>query len=161
MWPQATRTTTFHNWLNAPADADLPLITNLAAFFWRTWLDVRAAFPDLYGQHRIDALFWIVGHAAQEYELEDDYIVPLRQSLVEWATRPAMDDPAALEDVCVPTLTNLVAYIHQRRPDLQAAFPDLYRRHRMDMLLWTMVHAPAEYPLGAAAITLLRQQFMA
>ncbi len=235
MWPEATRTTAFHEWLNAPADANLPLITNLAAFIWQTRLDVRAAFPDLYDQHRIDALFWIVGHAAQEYELEDEYIAPLRQSLVAWAARPDIHDPAShadtppltnlatyfysqrpdlqaafpdlygwhrldvllwtattapqeyhLDDAYVaplhrslvewaarplmndsaerngvPALTNLVAYMYQRRPDLQAAFPDLYGRHRMDMLLWTIVNAPREYSFGADAVGPLRQQFMA
>jgi hypothetical protein len=159
MWPEATRTSAFHKWLNAPADANLPLVTNLAAFIWQTRLDVRAAFPDLYGQDRIDALFWIVAHAAQEYELEDEYIAPLHRSLVAWAAQPDAHDTALHADL--PLITNLAACFYNQRPDLQAAFPDLYGQHRLDVLMWTVTTAPQEYHLDAAYVAPLRQSLAA
>jgi hypothetical protein len=167
-WPDiASAPTTFHAWLNAPANADpytpaaAPMITNIAAHIHRTRTDVSAVFPDLYGQHRVDFVLWLIEHAARDYHLDDAYIAPLRLSLADWATRPDANDPVQAPaggagHATAPILTNLAAYVYSRRPDLRAAFPDPYGRHRIDLALWLIEHAPHDYHLDDACVAPLR-----
>lgn len=145
----------------------MPILSNLATYIYHQRPDLHAAFPDLYGQHRIDVVRWFIGQAALEYNVEQACIAPLRQAFVEWATRPDAEDPARRatgesdDHAGVPILTNLAAYVHHSRPDLRAAFPDPYGRHRIDYLLWLVEHASHEYQLDDACIAPLRRQFLA
>ncbi|MEP7071570.1 MAG: sulfotransferase domain-containing protein [Verrucomicrobiota bacterium] len=62
-----------------------------------------------------------------------------------WLNAAAESDPYSGRQI--PVVTNVGAYLHQGRPDLQRAFPDLYRRHRAAFSHWFVLHASVEYPL--------------
>jgi hypothetical protein len=174
-WPDIANTRAlgaFHTWLNTASDADphapaTPIVTNVAAYLHRTRTDVGAAFPDLYGQDRVDFVLWLLAHGSRDYDLDAVYVAPLRQSFVAWATQPDANDPARRASGAaaswdgVPVLTNLAAYVYQRRPDLRTAFPDLYGRNRLDVVLWMIEHAAGEYQLDQACTAPLRQEFLA
>lgn len=179
-WPDiagASAPTAFHTWLNQPADADpfapnaTPLITNLAAFIYGMRTHLRADFPDLYGRDRAEVAFWFIEHAAREYQLDQAYVAPLRQSFLEWATLewatqldaedPALQASGADHRADVPILTNLARYVYQRRPALRAVFYDLYGEHRIEVIRWFLEHAEPDYHFDPAYIAPLRQAFAA
>jgi hypothetical protein len=150
---------------DSASHASVPILTNLATYLYQRQPDLRAAFPDLYGQHRIDFIRWLIAHAAQEYNIDDACVEPLRLGFFDWATRVDLNDPAAHTgddaDTCasVPILTNLATYLYQRRPDLRAAFPDLYDLHRIDLVRWVVEHAAHEHGIDPACVEPLRLAF--
>jgi hypothetical protein len=174
-WPDiagARLPSTFHSWLNQPADMDphapaaIPIISNLVAQIYRLRPHLRADFPDPYGRDRVDFAFWFIENASHEYQLEDAYIAPLRDSFMEWATvdwatQPDPNDPAYDTRDHLPALTNLIAYVYRQRPDLRAVFPDLYGTNRIDVVLWFIQHAAVEYHFDDAYIAPLRQRLQA
>jgi hypothetical protein len=147
--------------------ADVLDLSNLAVHFYLRHPDLQAAFPDLYGLHRVDFARWFIEHAARECGVEQACLEPLRRQFLAWTTRPDARDPAQTTNgeengrTNLPVLTNFAAYAHRSRPDLRAAFPDLYGRHRIDVLLWLVEHASREYQLDDACIAPLRRQFLA
>jgi hypothetical protein len=170
-WPDiatAGAPTSFHAWLNAAAETDLPAsaavpaITNLAAHIHRARTDVRAAFPEPYGQHqhRIDYLLWLMREGAAEYQLDDAQVAPLRDSFAAWAARADAAD-AAQRAAGTPLLTNLAAYVYARRADVQAAFPEPYGRHRLDYLLWFARHAAQQYHVDESCVAPVRESLAA
>jgi hypothetical protein len=151
---------------SAEPAANLPVLTNLAMFLYRDRPDLQAAFPDVYGQHRLDVIYWLIGAARGEYRLDDTWLVPVQQAFVTWAIRPDAGDPAgssnrAQPHADLPVLTNLARFVYQRRPDLRVTFPDLYGPHRVDFLLWLIEHAAGEYQFADACVAPLRQEFLA
>jgi hypothetical protein len=174
-WPDvhtAAMPTSFHIWLAAPADAGphphdgLPRLTNFAAHMHASRLDLQVTFHDLYGQHRLPYLFWLLEKGADEYQLDDTLVGPVRATLTAWATRPAPDDPAgqapgAESGASLPVLTNLAMFLYRERPDLQAAFPDVYGQHRLDIVYWLIGKARDEYRIEDAWVAPLRRAFMA
>lgn len=141
----------FFAWLKAPSgrdlnrNKDLPAITNLASYIHRTRFDLQKAFPDPYGQNRIDYLSWFLGHAQSECKFDRAFIEPIRKSFIEWANQSA---PADLyREGKWPVITNIAAYIYNIRPDLQQAFPDIYGQNRLDYAGWLTVHGRLEHSL--------------
>jgi hypothetical protein len=170
-WPEvatAAMPTAFHRWLAAPADVDselhdgLPHLTNFAAQMHASRLDLQVTFHDLYAQHRLPYLFWLLEKGVDEYQLDDTLVGPVRQILTTWATRPDPHDPACHDPVGgSPALTNLAMFLYQQRPDLQASFPDIYGQHRLDLVYWLIGKALEEYRLDQAWVAPTRQAFEA
>jgi hypothetical protein len=75
-----------------------------------------------------------------------------------WLTDRAAKDPAGQG---VPTITNLMAYFHRQRADLQKLYPDPYGEHRIGYLLWYLRNAATEYDLDAALIEPVQQALLA
>jgi hypothetical protein len=144
------------------AAADVPVLTNLALYLYRQRPDLQAAFPDVYGQHRLEIVFWLIGAAIAEHRLDPAWVAPLRRAFTEWAARPAAADPARQRagGAGLPILTNLAMFVYQQRPDLRAAFPDVYGRHRLDFILWLIDHAAPEYQLDDDSVAPLREGFL-
>jgi len=166
--PRWIRTTRRIRWRAPQAErADVPGLTYLARYIYRRRPNLRAIFPDVYGQHRIEYMRWFLGHAASEYSLDQACIAPLRQAFTAWATRPSAQDPARHPKLFgsrgsqagLPVLTNLAVYIYDRRADLHTIYPDLYGQHRIDIVRWMIAHAVTEFNIEPAWIEPLRQAF--
>ena len=66
-------------------------------------------------------------------------------SFFRWLNSPADEDPSG-EDT-IPCITNLAAFIYKQRPDLQAAFPDIYGSTRLGYAGWFLRYAGYRYQL--------------
>lgn len=88
-WPSITSTApaSFFSWLNAPAVADplrdraVPLITELAHYLHSIRPDVRALYPDPFGERRMEFGNWFAYYATVEYGLDDVFTLPVIQSV--------------------------------------------------------------------------------
>jgi hypothetical protein len=66
-------------------------------------------------------------------------------SFFNWLNAPAEEDVSGRETI--PLITNLAAFIHKRRPDLQAEFPDIFDLNRLGYAGWFLRYAASEYRL--------------
>lgn len=67
----------------------------------------------------------------------------LREKFYLWLNAAAEDDPCRGQ--VTPIITNLGAYIYEKRPDLRKAFPDLYGRDRAGFSNWFVEYVPLEH----------------
>jgi sulfotransferase family protein len=61
----------------------------------------------------------------------------------QWANAAADDDPAE----AIPRMTNLAVFVYKQRPDLQAAFPDIFDLNRLGYAAWFLRYAGHRYEL--------------
>ena len=78
-------------------------------------------------------------------------------SFYAWMCARAEADPQSRGSL--PIVTNLAAYIHRQRPDLQAHFPDLYGQSRVDYVLWFSRAAGQVYQLDEVFLEPARLSF--
>ena len=72
-------------------------------------------------------------------------------SFFAWLNSPADEDPLGKD--AVPWITNLAAFVHKQRPDLQAAFPDIYDQNRLGYAGWFLRYAAYRYDLEQSFLT--------
>jgi hypothetical protein len=53
----------------------------------------------------------------------------------------------------VPRITNLAAFVHKQRPDLQTAFPDMFNLNRLGYASWFLRYASHRYQLDRSFLT--------
>ncbi len=68
-----------------------------------------------------------------------------------WANAAAEEDVFGAE--AVPRITNLAAFIHRQRPDLQTAFPDMFDLNRLGYAGWFLRYAGHRYQLDRSFLT--------
>ena len=68
-----------------------------------------------------------------------------------WANAAAEEDSFGAE--AVPRITNLAAFIHKQRPDLQTAFPDIFDLNRLGYAGWFLRYAGHRYQLDRSFLT--------
>jgi len=68
-----------------------------------------------------------------------------------WANAAAEEDVLGAE--AVPRITNLAAFIHKQRPDLQTAFPDIFDLNRLGYAGWFLRYAGHRYQLDRSFLT--------
>jgi hypothetical protein len=68
-----------------------------------------------------------------------------------WANEAAEEDVLGTETV--PRITNLAAFVHQQRPDLQTAFPDIFHSNRLSYASWFLRYAAHRYQLDRSFLT--------
>jgi Sulfotransferase domain len=68
-----------------------------------------------------------------------------------WANASVEEDPFVRE--AVPRITNLAAFIHKQRPDLQTAFPDIFDLNRLGYASWFLRYAAQRYQLDRSFLT--------
>jgi hypothetical protein len=145
----ATLEDSFFAWLNAPADRDpkrqdpVSSITNLAHYIYCTRQDLQRLFPDLFGKDQGAYMIWFIRNAASKYNLDQVFTVSVQRGLVVWSEMLADKDRS--KTGAMPVLTNLAMAIYRMRPDLQAAFPDVFERDRTRFARWFVEYAQAEY----------------
>ena len=66
--------------------------------------------------------------------------------LLSWANAPA-DTDSNQGRTAIPLISNLAAFIHRLRPDLQSAFPDIFAAHRVGYAIWFLRYAEYSYQL--------------
>ena len=79
----------FFEWLNQEAGQSVDdglLLSNLAMEIYRQRVDLQQAFPDLLGAHRRPYIEWFIHSAAQQHQLDQALIEPLRRSLANAET---------------------------------------------------------------------------
>jgi hypothetical protein len=75
-------------------------------------------------------------------------------SFWHWLLSP--NDQAALNlDLPPSSYSNVMAFVHRMRPDLQDAFPDPVGTDRIDYLIWFLAHAVTEHELPWGLISSL------
>ena len=62
-----------------------------------------------------------------------------------WANASADDDTLGSE--AIPRITNLAVFVYKQRPDLQAAFPDIFDLNRLGYAAWFLRYAGHRYGL--------------
>lgn len=156
----ATSEHSFFAWLNAPADEaqcqrkQVPMVTNLAHHIYRTRSDLQRSFPDVFHEDRIGYIAWFISNAQNEYDLDQAFIRPLLEGLFAWCDRPTREDP--LRPDAEPPITNLALHVYKVRPDLQAAFPDLFGEDRLRFARWFVDHASKSYASSEALAQAVR-----
>ena len=70
---------------------------------------------------------------------------------LHWANAAAEEDVFGPE--AVPRITNLAAFIHKQRPDLQTAFPDIFDSNRLGYAGWFLRYAAHRYQLDRSFLT--------
>jgi Sulfotransferase domain len=68
-----------------------------------------------------------------------------------WANAAADDDP--LGSKAIPRVTNLAVFVYKQRPDLQAAFPDIFDLNRLGYAAWFLRYAGHRYQLDRSFLT--------
>lgn len=68
-----------------------------------------------------------------------------------WANAAVDDDPLGSE--AIPRLTNLAVFVYKQRPDLQAAFPDIFDLNRLGYAAWFLRYAGHRYELDRSFLT--------
>ncbi len=68
-----------------------------------------------------------------------------------WVNAAAEEDAFGAE--AVPRITNLAAFIHKQRPDLQTAFPDIFDLNRLGYAGWFLRYAGHRYQLDRSFLT--------
>jgi len=68
-----------------------------------------------------------------------------------WLNAPAEDDVFGPE--AIPLITNLAAFVHNFRPDLQAEFPDIFDLNRLGYAAWFLRYAGDEHRLDRRFLT--------
>jgi hypothetical protein len=68
-----------------------------------------------------------------------------------WANAAVEEDVLGVETV--PRITNLAAFVHQQRPDLQTAFPDIFGLNRLGYAAWFLRYAANRYELDRNFLT--------
>jgi hypothetical protein len=164
-WPPVTLTDpgSFYAWVNSPAEADPDrrnaiFLTNLAAFIHSTRADLQDSFPDLFGHDRLGYALWFVGRAQVECEIAATLVRPVRDALLAWARKPAEEDPDTGHPVL---LTRLAMHVYGARPDVQAAFPDVYGQDRIRYAQWFCRRVPGEYEIDEAFVHPVWETFVA
>jgi glycosyltransferase involved in cell wall biosynthesis len=96
-WPAPFETAgpdSFFQWLNQEADQfadDEMLLSNLAMEIYRQRGDLQRAFPDLLGAHRRPFIEWFVQNAAQQHQLDQALIDPMRCGITKPETTARLD----------------------------------------------------------------------
>ena len=83
------------DFLNAPVDGGYPTITRLALALYRLRPDVRAAFPDVLGTHRLAFANWVTRCAGEQEDVDDVFIAPLLDGNDPATVREASNGPTA------------------------------------------------------------------
>jgi Sulfotransferase domain len=81
-----------------------------------------------------------------------------RDSFFRWANDAAEGDP--LRSEATPRLTNLAVFVYRQRPDLQAAFPDIFDLNRLAYAAWFMRYAGHRYQLDLCFLTPIALSWM-
>jgi hypothetical protein len=68
-----------------------------------------------------------------------------------WANAAAEEDVLGAE--AIPRITNLAAFVHKQRPDLQTAFPDIFDLNRLGYAGWFLRYAAHRYQLDRSFLT--------
>jgi hypothetical protein len=68
-----------------------------------------------------------------------------------WANAAA--DANAFGSEAVPRITNLAAFVHRQRPDLQTAFPDIFDLNRLGYASWFLRYAGHRFQLHRSFLT--------
>ena len=74
-----------------------------------------------------------------------------RDCFFHWANAPADDDTLGSE--AIPRMTNLAVFVYKQRPDLQAAFPDIFDLNRLGYAAWFLRYAGHRYGLDRSFLT--------
>jgi len=74
-----------------------------------------------------------------------------RDSFFHWANAAAEEDP--LGSKAIPRMTNLAVFVYKQRPDLQAAFPDIFDLNRLGYAAWFLRYAGHRYELDCSFLT--------
>jgi hypothetical protein len=74
-----------------------------------------------------------------------------RDCFFHWANAAADEDPLGPE--AIPRLTNLAVFVYKQRPDLQAAFPDIFDLNRLGYAAWFLRYAGHRYDLDRSFLT--------
>jgi hypothetical protein len=68
-----------------------------------------------------------------------------------WLNQAAEQD--SQKTSAIPRITNLAAFIHKIRPDLQAAYSDIFDENRMSFASWFLRYAGVAYQLDRCFLT--------
>jgi hypothetical protein len=74
-----------------------------------------------------------------------------RDCFFHWANAAADEDP--LRSEAIPRMTNLAVFVYTQRPDLQAAFPDIFGLNRLGYAAWFLRYAGYRYQLDRSFLT--------
>ena len=74
-----------------------------------------------------------------------------RDCFFHWANAASDKDPNGSE--AIPRLTNLAVFVYEQRPDLQAAFPDIFGLNRLGYAAWFLRYAGHRYDLDRSFLT--------
>ena len=74
-----------------------------------------------------------------------------RDGFFRWANAAADEDPLGAQ--AIPRLTNLAVFVYKQRPDLQAAFPDIFDLNRLGYAAWFLRYAGHRYELDRSFLT--------
>jgi len=72
-----------------------------------------------------------------------------RDCFFRWANAAADEDPSG----AIPRMTNLAVFVYKQRPDLQAAFPDIFDLNRLGYAAWFLRYAGHRYDLNRSFLT--------
>jgi hypothetical protein len=139
-------------------------MTRLGYKVYRTQSDLQAAMPDVFHGDYGQFVRWLLSDGKSEHGLPDVFLAPFRAPLSEDASRnpPLSDLP---EDALHSTrashsLPRLALEIYDKRPDLQAFFPDPVGRDRVKYLVWLLSYGKRQYPLPAIVAMTLRTHWL-
>ena len=94
---------------------------------------------------------WKVLRRRREHAGDNVRDTALRDCFFRWANAAADEDPLGSE--AIPRLTNLAVFVYKRRPDLQAAFPDIFDLNRLGYAAWFLRYAGHRYDLDRSFLT--------
>ncbi|OGP12528.1 MAG: hypothetical protein A2052_00020 [Deltaproteobacteria bacterium GWA2_54_12] len=64
----------YYNWLNSPARKTEPSISRLLYSIYLARIDIRKAFPDIFGKDNGSFLAWVLSTCRKEYGLDEEFL---------------------------------------------------------------------------------------
>lgn len=139
-----------------------PMITRLAYRLYRTRHDLQAAMPNVFNGDYRGFVRWLTSRTSGDHDLPDVFLAPFSTGVEaesdphdepEFGARASKQSPASM--------TYLAYQIYDKRPDLQAFFPDPCGEDATKYLVWLLSYGKRQYALSEAYVRTLRREWNA
>jgi hypothetical protein len=145
-----------------------PRISRLAYRLYRTRHDLQAAMPNVLSGDYRRFVQWLTSSEAGDHDLPDVFLAPFRSDVAAAAETAALaptacdgSDGGATTVGARINMTRLAIQIYDKRPDLQAFFPDPAGGDAAEYLVWLLSYGKRQYALSEVFLSTLRRQWLA
>jgi hypothetical protein len=134
----------------------------LAYRLYRANTDLQTTMPNVFDGDYRAFVKWLRSLSASDYDLPDEFLSGCKGKLETANTCEETVQPGAAPSATPRmALTRLALQIYDKRPDLQAFFPDPSGEDAAKYLVWLLSYGRRQYALSEVFLSTLRRQWNA